>query len=281
MSRYNKPKIMPTDKLLDLFFDYFTQDHRCCNTTALVATFTDNTYCTICYDEYYEEQFEYLMSHNIEYLYFDIFDWDDPQQYSNVKFKYEKRAGGYGTYYLLKKFEQIRQRFGLPKYNWTCFHIDSVGAAKDFEKIEKNQQILNSDTVQVYDRLYRTDRDFIKSHIKSGQHKFGCAGYLLTETDEEPLKYANGMYRYAENHMRYERIPYSQLVTMHPEKGLQIAYLAYTTDKKKLSKAVDLPHLNCISAEDIDSFIESYDKVMIQIPNGIGQSKMFDRFRIW
>lgn len=68
---------------------------------------------------------------------------------------------------------------------------------------------------------------------------------------------------------------------MHPEKGLQIAYLAYTTDKKKLFKAVDLPHLNCISAEDIDSFIESYDKVMIQIPNGIGQSKMFDRFRIW
>ncbi len=147
------------------------------------------------------------------------------------------------------------------------------------KEVEENCKRWYDNTVQVFERSYRTDADFVMSHIKSGQNKFACTGYLLSGTREKPLKALLGECKTIEQQMQNNKIPYSQLVTVQNNKSLQTAYIVYASDKKKLNEI--LSDYDLTALDNIDSFMSSYEKVMILVASNISQRHVFDRSGIW
>ena len=147
------------------------------------------------------------------------------------------------------------------------------------KSVKKSNEEWYSKTVQIFERSYRTDASFVISHIKSAQLKFTCQGYLITAAKGKPLQTFLGECETIEKHLQNSKIPYSQLITFQNNRSLQTAYIAYTKDKKKLTEALNNSGLTAI--EDVDSFMSTYDKVMIRVAGNISQRHLFDSIGLW
>lgn len=147
------------------------------------------------------------------------------------------------------------------------------------KSVEKNNEEWYNKTEQIFERSYRTDASFVISHIKSAQKKFTCQGYLITAAKGKPLKVFSGESEAIEKQLQNSKIPYSQLITVQNNRSLQTAYIAYTKDKQKLTKALNNSGFTAI--DDVDSFMSDYDKVMIRVAENISQRHLFDSIGLW
>ena len=147
------------------------------------------------------------------------------------------------------------------------------------KSVKKSNEEWYSKTVQIFERSYRTDASFVISHIKSAQLKFTCQGYLITAAKGKPLQTFSGECQTIEQHLQNSKIPYSQLITVQNNRSLQTAYLAYTKDKQKLTEALNNSGFTII--EVVDSFMSTYDKVMIRVAGNISQRHLFDSIGLW
>lgn len=145
--------------------------------------------------------------------------------------------------------------------------------------VEKNNKEWYNKTVQIFERSYRTDVEFVISRIKSAQQKFICQGYLITAAKGKSLQAFSGECETLEKQLQNNKIPYSQLITVQNNRSLQTAYIAYTEDKQKLIEALNISDLTAI--EDVDSFMSAYDKVMIRVAANISQRHLFDSIGLW
>ena len=117
------------------------------------------------------------------------------------------------------------------------------------------------------------------SHIKLARLEFTCQGYLITAAKGKPLKTFSGESEAIENQLQNSKIPYSQLITVQNNRSLQTAYIAYAKDKQKLTEALNNSGLTAI--EVVDSFMSTYDKVMIRVAGNISQRHLFDSIGLW
>lgn len=147
------------------------------------------------------------------------------------------------------------------------------------KSVKKSNEEWYSKTVQIFERSYRTDASFVISHIKSAQLKFTCQGYLITAAKGKPLQTFSGECQTIEQHLQNSKIPYSQLITVQNNRSLQTAYIAYTKDKQKLTETLNNSGFTAI--EDVDSFMSTYDKVMIRVAGNISQRHLFDSIGLW
>ncbi len=147
------------------------------------------------------------------------------------------------------------------------------------KSVKKSNEEWYSKTVQIFERSYRTDASFVISHIKSAQLKFTCQGYLITAAKGKPLQTFSGECQTIEQHLQNSKIPYSQLITVQNNRSLQTAYIAYTKDKQKLTEALNNSGFTII--EVVDSFMSTYDKVMIRVAGNISQRHLFDSIGLW
>ena len=147
------------------------------------------------------------------------------------------------------------------------------------KSVKKSNEEWYSKTVQIFERSYRTDASFVISHIKSARLKFTCQGYLITAAKGKPLKTFSGECQTIEQYLQNSKIPYSQLITVQNNRSLQTAYIAYTKDKQKLTEALNNSGFTAI--EDVDSFMSTYDKVMIRVAGNISQRHLFDSIGLW
>ena len=147
------------------------------------------------------------------------------------------------------------------------------------KSVKKSNEEWYSKTVQIFERSYRTDASFVISHIKSAQLKFTCQGYLITAAKGKPLQTFSGECETIEKHLQNSKIPYSQLITVQTNSSLQTAYIAYTKDKQKLTEALNNSGFTAI--EDVDSFMSTYDKVMIRVAENISKRHLFDSVGLW
>lgn len=147
------------------------------------------------------------------------------------------------------------------------------------KSVKKSNEEWYSKTVQIFERSYRTDASFVISHIKSAQLKFTCQGYLITAAKGKPLQTFSGECQTIEQHLQNSKIPYSQLITVQNNRSLQTTYIAYTKDKQKLTEALNNSGFTAI--EDVDSFMSTYDKVMIRVAGNISQRHLFDSIGLW
>ena len=147
------------------------------------------------------------------------------------------------------------------------------------KSVKKSNEEWYSKTVQIFERSYRTDASFVISHIKSAQLKFTCQGYLITAAKGKPLQTFSGECQTIEQHLQNSKIPYSQLITFQNNRSLQTAYIAYTKDKQKLTEVLNISDFTAI--EDVDSFMSTYDKVMIRVAGNISQRHLFDSIGLW
>ena len=147
------------------------------------------------------------------------------------------------------------------------------------KSVKKSNEEWYSKTVQIFERSYRTDASFVISHIKSAQLKFTCQGYLITAAKGKPLQTFLGECQTIEQHLQNSKIPYSQLITFQNNRSLQTAYIAYTEDKQKLTEALNNSGFTIIEA--VDSFMSTYDKVMIRVAGNISQRHLFDSIGLW
>ena len=147
------------------------------------------------------------------------------------------------------------------------------------KSVKKSNEEWYSKTVQIFERSYRTDASFVISHIKSAQLKFTCQGYLITAAKGKPLQTFSGECETIEQHLQNSKIPYSQLITFQNNRSLQTAYIAYTKDKQKLTEALNNSGFTII--EVVDSFMSTYDKVMIRVAGNISQRHLFDSIGLW
>lgn len=123
------------------------------------------------------------------------------------------------------------------------------------KSVEKNNEEWYNKTVQIFERSYRTD------------------------AKGKPLKVFSGESEAIEKQLQNSKIPYSQLITVQNNRSLQTAYIAYTKDKQKLTKALNNSGFTAI--EDVDSFMSDYDKVMIRVAENISQRHLFDSIGLW
>ena len=147
------------------------------------------------------------------------------------------------------------------------------------KSVKKSNEEWYSKTVQIFERSYRTDASFVISHIKLAQLKFTCQGYLITAAKGKPLQTFLGECQTIEQHLQNSKIPYSQLITFQNNRSLQTAYIAYTKDKQKLTEALNNSGFTII--EVVDSFMSTYDKVMIRVAGNISQRHLFDSIGLW
>ena len=147
------------------------------------------------------------------------------------------------------------------------------------KSVKKSNEEWYSKTVQIFERSYRTDASFVISHIKSAQLKFTCQGYLITAAKGKPLQTFSGECETIEQHLQNSKIPYSQLITFQNNRSLQTTYIAYTKDKQKLTEVLNNSGFTAI--EDVDSFMSTYDKVMIRVAGNISQRHLFDSIGLW
>ena len=147
------------------------------------------------------------------------------------------------------------------------------------KSVKKSNEEWYSKTVQIFERSYRTDASFVISHIKSAQLKFTCQGYLITAAKGKPLQTFSGECQTIEQHLQNSKIPYSQLITVQNNRSLQTTYIAYTKDKQKLTEALNNSGFTII--EVVDSFMSTYDKVMIRVAGNISQRHLFDSIGLW
>lgn len=147
------------------------------------------------------------------------------------------------------------------------------------KSVKKSNEEWYSKTVQIFERSYRTDASFVISHIKSAQLKFTCQGYLITAAKGKPLQTFSGECQTIEQHLQNSKIPYSQLITVQNNRSLQTTYIAYTKDKQKLREALNNSGFTII--EVVDSFMSTYDKVMIRVAGNISQRHLFDSIGLW
>ena len=147
------------------------------------------------------------------------------------------------------------------------------------KSVKKSNEEWYSKTVQIFERSYRTDASFVISHIKSAQLKFTCQGYLITAAKGKPLQTFSGESETIEKHLQNSKIPYSQLITFQNNRSLQTAYIAYAKDKQKLTEALNNSGFTII--EVVDSFMSTYDKVMIRVAENISQRHLFDSIGLW
>ena len=147
------------------------------------------------------------------------------------------------------------------------------------KSVKKSNEEWYSKTVQIFERSYRTDASFVISHIKSAQLKFTCQGYLITAAKGKPLQTFSGECETIEQHLQNSKIPYSQLITFQNNRSLQTTYIAYTKDKQKLTEVLNNSGFTII--EVVDSFMSTYDKVMIRVAGNISQRHLFDSIGLW
>ena len=147
------------------------------------------------------------------------------------------------------------------------------------KSVKKSNEEWYSKTVQIFERSYRTDASFVISHIKSAQLKFTCQGYLITAAKGKPLQTFLGECQTIEQYLQNSKIPYSQLITVQNNRRLQTTYIAYTKDKQKLTEALNNSGLTAIEA--VDSFMSTYDEVMIRVAENISQRHLFDSIGLW
>ena len=147
------------------------------------------------------------------------------------------------------------------------------------KSVKKSNEEWYSKTVQIFERSYRTDASFVISHIKSAQLKFTCQGYLITAAKGKPLQTFLGECQTIEQYLQNSKIPYSQLITVQNNRSLQTTYIAYTKDKQKLTEVLNISGFTAI--EDVDSFMSTYDKVMIRVAGNISQRHLFDSIGLW
>lgn len=147
------------------------------------------------------------------------------------------------------------------------------------KSVKKSNEEWYSKTVQIFERSYRTDASFVISHIKSAQLKFTCQGYLITAAKGKPLQTFSGECQTIEQHLQNSKIPYSQLITVQNNRSLQTTYIAYTKDKQKFTEALNNSGFTIIEA--VDSFMSTYDKVMIRVAGNISQRHLFDSIGLW
>ena len=145
--------------------------------------------------------------------------------------------------------------------------------------VEKNNEEWYNKTVQIFERSYRTDAEFVISRIKSAQQKFTCKGYLITAAKGKSLKVFSGECEAIEKQLQNSKIPYSHLVTVQNNRSLQTAYVAFTDDKQKLSEALNISDFTAL--DDINIFMSAYDKVMIRVAQNISQRHVFDSIGLW
>ena len=147
------------------------------------------------------------------------------------------------------------------------------------KSVKKSNEEWYNKTVQIFERSYRTDASFVISHIKSAQLKFTCQGYLITAAKGKPLQTFLGECQTIEQYLQNSKIPYSQLITVQNNRSLQTTYIAYTKDKQKLTEVLNISGFTAI--EDVDSFMSTYDKVMIRVAGNISQRHLFDSIGLW
>ena len=147
------------------------------------------------------------------------------------------------------------------------------------KSVKKSNEEWYNKTVQIFERSYRTDASFVISHIKSAQLKFTCQGYLITAAKGKPLQTFLGECQTIEQFLQNSKIPYSQLITVQNNRSLQTTYIAYTKDKQKLTEVLNISGFTAI--EDVDSFMSTYDKVMIRVAGNISQRHLFDSIGLW
>ena len=147
------------------------------------------------------------------------------------------------------------------------------------KSVKKSNEEWYNKTVQIFERSYRTDASFVISHIKSAQLKFTCQGYLITAAKGKPLQTFLGECQTIEQYLQNSKIPYSQLITVQNNRSLQTTYRAYTKDKQKLTEVLNISGFTAI--EDVDSFMSTYDKVMIRVAGNISQRHLFDSIGLW